>query len=42
MGLEETLDKLGDVPVYFTVDLDVLDPLGVSRHRHPGARRRDL
>lgn len=24
--LEETLDKLGDKPVYFTVDLDVLDP----------------
>ena len=26
VGLEETLDKLGDTPVYFTVDLDVLDP----------------
>ena len=26
VGLEETLDKLGNVPVYFTVDLDVLDP----------------
>ena len=25
-GLEETLDKLRDVPVYFTVDLDVMDP----------------
>ena len=25
-GLEETLDKLGNVPVYFTVDLDVMDP----------------
>lgn len=24
--LKETLDKLGDKPVYFTVDLDVLDP----------------
>lgn len=24
--LNETLDKLGDKPVYFTVDLDVLDP----------------
>ncbi len=24
--LNETLDKLGDRPVYFTVDLDVLDP----------------
>ena len=25
-GLEETLDQLGDAPVYFTLDLDVLDP----------------
>ena len=25
-GLEETLDQLGDVPLYFTLDLDVLDP----------------
>lgn len=25
-ALNETLDKLGDKPVYFTVDLDVLDP----------------
>ncbi len=25
-GLDETLEELGDVPVYFTVDLDVLDP----------------
>lgn len=25
-GLGETLHKLGDVPVYFTVDLDVMDP----------------
>ena len=25
-GLEETLDKLKNVPVYFTLDLDVLDP----------------
>ena len=26
MGLETCLDQLGDKPVYFTVDLDVLDP----------------
>ncbi len=25
-GLEETLDRLGDAPLYFTLDLDVLDP----------------
>ena len=25
-GLEDTLDQLGDVPLYFTLDLDVLDP----------------
>ena len=25
-GLEETLDRLGDTPLYFTLDLDVLDP----------------
>ena len=25
-GLEETLEKLGDTPLYFTLDLDVLDP----------------
>ncbi|WP_434311124.1 agmatinase [Hominifimenecus sp. rT4P-3] len=25
-GLEELLEKLGDTPVYFTLDLDVLDP----------------
>lgn len=25
-GLEETLEKLGDIPLYFTLDLDVLDP----------------
>ena len=25
-GLEETLEKLRGVPVYFTVDLDVMDP----------------
>jgi agmatinase len=25
-GLEETLDQLGNVPLYFTLDLDVLDP----------------
>jgi len=25
-GLSETLEKLKDVPVYFTLDLDVLDP----------------
>ena len=25
-GLEETLDQLGDTPLYFTLDLDVLDP----------------
>jgi len=25
-GLDETLDKLADKPVYLTVDLDVLDP----------------
>ena len=25
-GLEETLEQLKDVPVYFTLDLDVLDP----------------
>lgn len=25
-GLDETLEKLGNIPVYFTVDLDVLDP----------------
>ncbi len=25
-GLEETLDRLGDMPLYFTLDLDVLDP----------------
>ena len=26
MGLEDVLDQLGDTPVYFTLDLDVLDP----------------
>ena len=26
MGLENALDQLGDKPVYFTLDLDVLDP----------------
>lgn len=26
VGLEETLDRLGDAPLYFTLDLDVLDP----------------
>ena len=26
VGLEETLDRLGDTPLYFTLDLDVLDP----------------
>ena len=26
MGLEDALDQLGDKPVYFTLDLDVLDP----------------
>lgn len=26
VSLEETLNKLGNVPVYFTVDLDVMDP----------------
>ena len=26
MGLEETLDRLTGKPVYFTLDLDVLDP----------------
>ena len=25
-GLEDCLDRLGDTPVYFTLDLDVLDP----------------
>jgi len=25
-GLEQTVSSLGDVPVYFTIDLDVLDP----------------
>ena len=25
-GLEETIRKIGDAPVYFTVDLDVMDP----------------
>ena len=25
-GLEERLERLGDTPVYFTLDLDVLDP----------------
>ena len=25
-GLKDTVDKLGDAPVYFTLDLDVLDP----------------
>ena len=25
-GLEETVEKIGDTPVYFTVDLDVMDP----------------
>ena len=25
-GLEETLAQLGDTPLYFTLDLDVLDP----------------
>ena len=25
-GLERTLEALGDAPVYFTLDLDVLDP----------------
>lgn len=25
-GLEDTLEKLGDTPLYFTLDLDVLDP----------------
>ncbi len=26
VGLEEVLEKIGDKPVYFTLDLDVLDP----------------
>lgn len=26
VGLEETLERLGDTPLYFTLDLDVLDP----------------
>lgn len=26
VGLEETVNRIGDVPVYFTIDLDVLDP----------------
>ena len=26
MGLEDALDQLGDKPVYFTLDLDMLDP----------------
>ena len=25
-GLEDTIEKIGDAPVYFTVDLDVMDP----------------
>ncbi len=25
-GLKETVEKLGDIPIYFTLDLDVLDP----------------
>ena len=25
-GLEESIEKIGDAPVYFTVDLDVMDP----------------
>lgn len=25
-GLSETMEKIGDAPVYFTVDLDVMDP----------------
>lgn len=25
-GLDEVLERIGDVPVYFTVDLDVMDP----------------
>lgn len=25
-GLKDTVDKIGDAPVYFTLDLDVLDP----------------
>lgn len=25
-GLEEAIEKIGDAPVYFTVDLDVMDP----------------
>ena len=35
-GLEETIENLKGKPVYFTVDLDVLDPSVFSGDRNAG------
>ena len=32
---------VGPGPIYLTVDVDVLDPAFIPRHRHAGARRHD-
>lgn len=40
--LEEVIDQLQDKPVYFTLDLDVLDPSVFPRDRHTGAGRCQL
>jgi agmatinase len=35
--IDEVKVKIGDRPVYLTLDIDVLDPAFCARHRYPGS-----
>ncbi len=39
--VERVLDRVGDAPVYVSIDIDVLDPAFAPGDRHPRGRRHD-